>query len=221
MHHLAARYFRNAHLSMLWAVVWTCCANAALAQVAAPPSRQVLIVVWDGMRPDLMTEKNCPTLWQLGKQGVTFRNHHSVYPTATNVNGTALVTGVWPARSGIIANHEYRPEIDNRRVSDVENPAVVRKGDEIYAGKYLAVPTISELVRAAGGQSVIAAAKTVGLLQDRHLVRDQNGVTLFSGLMQTRESLTALVSRLGPFPASSYAQKDSWTTKALTDVFWK
>src|SRR6266704_4706237 len=186
-------------------------------------SKNVVLIVWDGMRPDMLTEKNCPTLWKLAKDGVVFRNHHSVYPSATNVNGTALVTGAYPGRSGIIANHEYRPAIDNKKIIDVEDPSVVRKGDEISGGKYVALPTIAELVRASGRQTVVATAKTVGLLQDRHLdsTRDKNSAALSSGQMRSPEKLSSLVSLLGPFPTLNFAQKDSWTSKALTDVFWK
>jgi hypothetical protein len=52
---------------------------------------------------------------------------------------------------------------------DVELTPTVKKGDELSGGKYIAVPTIAELVERAGGRSVIAAAKTVGLLLDRQL----------------------------------------------------
>ena len=199
------------------------CAQGAFAGDLPSDSKHVVLVVWDGMRPDLVSETNSPALWKLARDGVVFRNHHSVYPSATNVNGTAIVTGVYPGHSGIIANHEYRPEIDNKKVIDVEDPEVVRKGDEISGGKYVALPTIAELVRAAGRQSVIATAKTVGLLQDRHLdpTHDKNSAALFAGHMHSAEALSSVVSLLGPFPASGYAQKDSWTTKALTDVFWK
>jgi len=48
----------------------------------------------------------------LRENGVWFANHHSVYPTSTEVNGTVLATGVFPRRSGITANKEYRPEIE-------------------------------------------------------------------------------------------------------------
>src|SRR5256885_4114807 len=113
--------------------------------------RHVVVVVWDGMRPDLISEKNTPALWKLAHEGVIFRNHHAVYPSATNVNGTALVTGVYPNRSGIIANHVYRPDIDSKHSVDVETPAVVVKGDELSGGKYIAVPTVAELVQKAGG----------------------------------------------------------------------
>src|SRR5438128_6562819 len=83
--------------------------------VAAAPERHVVVVVWDGMRPDFVTEQNTPTLWKLAQSGVTFQNHHSVYPSATIVNGTAINTGVYPSRSGITVNHDYRPDIESKK----------------------------------------------------------------------------------------------------------
>src|SRR5213078_3605955 len=93
-------------------------------------SRHVVIVVWDGIRPDFVSEQNTPALWKLARQGVTFRNHHAVYPSATIVNGTALVTGVYPGSNGIIANYQFRPEIDNRKMIDSEDRAILSKGDQ-------------------------------------------------------------------------------------------
>src|SRR5207244_672032 len=106
--------------------------------------RHVVVVVWDGMRPDFVSEQNTPNLWKLAHEGVTFRNHHAVYPSATMVNGTALVTGVYPSQNGIIANHVYRSNIDAHHAIDVEIPLVVKKGDELSGGKYISVPTIAE-----------------------------------------------------------------------------
>jgi arylsulfatase A-like enzyme len=218
--------------SMAFAIAcWFC----ALATGAEPSnqSRHVVVVVWDGMRPDFVTEQNTPALWKLAREGVTFRNHHSVYPSATMVNGTALVTGIYPGRNGIIANHVYRPEIDPHHAIDVELPPVVKKGDEVSRGKYISVPTIAELVQRARGRTVMAAAKSVGLLLDR---RRNNGtakncVTLFAGNAGLRarsgapdsipaEIVPSITATLGPFP-SGHLQQDAWTTKALTDCFWK
>jgi predicted AlkP superfamily pyrophosphatase or phosphodiesterase len=210
-------------LSLLVLVVLAHFGTDLFAEEPAAVSQRVVVVVWDGMRPDMVSEKNTPTLWKFAHEGVTFRNHHSVYPSATNVNGIAMVTGVYPARSGIIANHEYRPEIDERNAIDVEDPAIVRKADEVYGGTYVAVPTLAELVRASGRRTVIASAKGVGLLQDRHVdpARAQNSNTLFSGKMQSADALANLVTLLGPFSNLDFSHKDSWTTKALTDFFWK
>src|SRR6266436_9013324 len=91
-------------------------------------SEHVVIVVWDGMRPDFVSEQNTPALWKLAQSGVTFRNHHSVYPSATIVNGTAINTGVYASRSGILANHDYQPAINPKSPVDVENARVTRKG---------------------------------------------------------------------------------------------
>src|SRR5205814_1504807 len=41
--------------------------------------RKVVVVVWDGMRPDFVNETNTPTLWALAHEGVTFTRHHSTY----------------------------------------------------------------------------------------------------------------------------------------------
>src|SRR5438045_408948 len=205
-------------ISLLFLIV---CSSAAAA-VPAKPERHVVVVVWDGMRPDFVTEQNTPTLWKLAREGIIFRNHHAVYPSATMVNGTAIVTGVYPGKNGIIANHVYRPDIDPHHSIDVELPAVVKKGDEVSGGKYILVPTIAELVQHAGGRTVIASAKTVGLLLDRQadVETAKNCVTLFAGKSLPAEIIPSITATLGPFP-SGHLQQDAWTTKALTDCFWK
>jgi arylsulfatase A-like enzyme len=184
--------------------------------------KRVMVVVWDGMRPDFVSEETTPTLWKLAHEGVIFRNHHAVYPSATQVNGTALVTGVYPGRSGVIANYAYRPEIDRMRSISVESPAVVAKGDELSGGKYISVATITELIQRAGKRTMIGAAKTVGLLLDRHagIGPGKNSVTLFAGQALPSDMFTLITAALGPFP-SAHLQRDAWTTKAVTDVLWK
>ena len=195
---------------------------SALVIMPAKPGQHVVVVVWDGMRPDFVTEQNTPTLWKLAREGVTFRNHHAVYPSATMVNGTAMLTGVCPGNSGIVANHVYRPDIDPRHAIDVELRPVVQKGDQVSGGKYISAPTIAELVQRTGARTVIAAAKTVGLLLDRHPNDSaaKNAVTLFAGDALPSNARDAIAERFGLFP-SAHSQKDSWTTKGFVDVLWK
>ena len=227
-------------LPLVFAVACGLCAISSATQTSNQ-LRHVVVVVWDGMRPDFVSEQNTPTLWKLAHEGVTFRNHHSVYPSATNVNGTALITGVYPGKNGIIANHVYRPDIDSRHAIDVENPAVVKRGDELSGGKYVSVPTIAELVQRAGGRTIVASAKTVGLLLDRnvehasgltsaddasgtHVLPSQahvrNSFTLFAGKSLPGDALAPITDVLGPFP-SGHVQQDAWTTKAVTDSLLK
>ena len=188
-------------------------------------AEHVVIVVWDGMRPDFVTAEHTPTLAKLAAGGVFFERHHAVYPTSTEVNGTVLATGVWPARSGIIANREYRPAIDALKNVPTEVPEVVAKGDRLTGGKFVAVPTLPELVRAAGGRTAVAATKGVGLLWDRG-ERADGSVTVVHGHTVPEAALTAVEAALGgPFPADPprfpNVAQDTWTTRALTEVLWR
>src|SRR2546429_4834771 len=181
----------------------------------------VVVVVWDGMRPDFVSEQNTPALWKLAQRGVIFRNHHSIYPSATMVNGTAINTGVYANRSGILANHDYRPAINPRSSIDVENARVIRKGDELSGGKYIGVSTIAELIHNGGGKTAIATAKTVGLLFDRH-AEPQNGQTIFAGDSTQPDAVNEIVKTLGVFPAATQpGERDAWTTQALVDFLWR
>ena len=214
-------HLRALRISLVVAIALSC-GDRGFANEKVQAKRHVVVVVWDGMRPDFVSKENTPALWKLAQEGVIFRNHHAVYPSATMVNGTALVTGIYPGKSGIIANHEYRPEIDRKHPIDVEIPAVVEKGDQLSGGKYISFPTIAELVQKAGGRTAIATTKTVGLLLDRHVdpVGPKNGVTLFVGKALPPDALAPIVAALGPFP-SAHLQQDAWTTKALTELLWK
>src|SRR5947207_14662655 len=108
---------------------------------ADPPKseRRVVIVVWDGMRPDFVSQQNTPALWKLARGGVIFRNHLAVYPSATVVNGTALVTGIYPGKDGIIANHVYRHEIDPHHAVDGDLSPTVEMCEEVCRGKHIVV----------------------------------------------------------------------------------
>src|SRR5438270_709532 len=143
---------------------------------AANPKGQaehIVVVVWDGMRPDFITPQYTPTLYQLAVNGVFFKNHHPVYISTTEVNGTALATGVYPNRSGIMANSDYRPAIGWLGPNATEGMEAIRRGDFLSEGNYLLVPTVAEILQKAGYPTVIAGTKPVALLHDRSAKRAQ------------------------------------------------
>src|SRR6267142_2658269 len=127
-------------------------------------AEHVVVVVWDGMRPDFISPQYSPTLYQLATNGVFFKNHHPLYISSTEVNGTGLATGVYPNRSGIMANSDYRPEIGWLGPQGTESMDAVRRGDFISGGNYIAVPTVAETLQQAGFPTVIAGTKAVALL---------------------------------------------------------
>ncbi len=67
-------------------------------------SRRVVIVGFDGLRPDFVRPDVTPNLCRLAQFGIRFARHRSVFPTETRVNLTSLGTGAWPAAHGIIGN---------------------------------------------------------------------------------------------------------------------
>src|ERR1051326_6226423 len=111
-----------------------CCLTwkgVAAPRTASAPKGQaehIVVVVWDGMRPDFITPQYTPTLYQFAASGVFFKNHHPVYISTTEVNGTALATGVYPNRSGIMANKDYRPEIGWLDSNATEGLEAIRRG---------------------------------------------------------------------------------------------
>lgn len=207
----------------------------------APPAiptrgkaEHVVVVVWDGMRPDLIREDTTPTLARMAHEGTFFARHHSIYPTSTEVNGTAIATGCFPAHSGIIGNREYRPAIEPREPVATEAAATVRKGDEITGGKYLAVPTLPEVLQQSGRRTVIAGTKGVALLMDRSLRQAQADAAARSTRLVGGKSLPVnvaeeIVKAQGEFPSQEGRQllshlpntlADAWTTQALTASLW-
>jgi predicted AlkP superfamily pyrophosphatase or phosphodiesterase len=197
---------------------------AAANLFAAGRAHHVVVLVWDGMRPDFVTEEDAPTLFGLARQGVTFKNHHPVYISATIVNGTALATGVYPGQSGIVGNAEFRPAISATKQIATESLAAARKGDALTGNHYLAFPTVAETLHGQGLRTAVAAAKTVGLLHDRFARADESqGVVLFLGKVLPESLAPKLAAQLGPFPPAekSGIERDSWTTSALIGPLWE
>lgn len=195
---------------------------------SVPNNRHVVVVVWDGMRPDFVGERNTPVLWKLAREGVTFRNHHSVYPTATNVNSAALATGAYPNRNGLLANREYRPQIDPQKAFDTGEPEIIKKGDETSGGKYLTLPTIAEIVRGAGARTAIVGAKSAVFPHDRHAewtsATTKDSLTRFAAAPMPQSIREETLRLLGPFPtepANTSDQCNAYATRALTDILWR
>src|SRR5262249_24327958 len=82
----------------------------SLINAVARKGDHVVLIVWDGMRPDFVTSQYTPTLYELAQRGTFFMRNHAVYVTTTEVNGVALATGMHPDHSGVIANWQYCSE---------------------------------------------------------------------------------------------------------------
>jgi len=191
-------------------------------------AEHVVLIVWDGMRPDFITPEHAPNLWRLVTNGVFFKGHHSMYISSTEVNGTALATGAYPGHSGIIANDMYLPQMNWLEPVATESVDTIRRSDGLTFGHYLPLPTLEELVQQAGFPTVIAGSKGVVLLHDRFRNRvpgaARESAVVCGGRTIPSSLLPAVCKNNGKdFPSSATPNKarDEWTTKALTDTLWK
>jgi len=199
---------------------------------AAEPFRaqagHIVLVVWDGMRPDFITPEGTPTLHALAQSGTFFNHNHSVYITSTEVNGTAIATGSYPTNNGILANREFRPSIDPLKPFGTENAQAVQLGDATRGGKYVKLATLAELVQKAGHRTAIAGTKPVALLHDRAPQKPLGSAVLFAGKSYPEDFARQIAEKIGPFPdypalgtlAPNTAQ-NAWTTRALVEELWK
>jgi arylsulfatase A-like enzyme len=195
-----------------------------------PKAEHVILIIWDGMRPDFIDTQNTPNLQALIQRGTFFANNHSFWPTTTEVNGTVLATGAFPARSHVVANLEFRPDINPRGPVHTEDAETIRKGDALSGGKYLGVMTVAELARQAGQTTVVAGTKPVALLHDRSSERpaEPRSGSVFAGKSYPASLLGPITTALGPFPAykadpnnpKPNTEGNRWTTRALLEQLW-
>jgi arylsulfatase A-like enzyme len=194
---------------------------------AAGKAQHVVIVVMDGLRRDSVVEADMPNLSKLAKEGTFFAAHHPVFVTSTEVNGTALATGMRPEHSGVTANREYRPDVELLQPVDTQGEWAAWKGDQVTGGKWINAKTLPQLVRAGGGKTVVAGTKPVAMLWDRSWDgRTIEQPTLYGGDTIPAALKDRLVQAYGPIPPSrdnryfANVAQDHWTTKALTEKLW-
>lgn len=193
------------------------CVAATGAFAAGGRARHVVVVVWEGMRPEFVNEKDTPTLWALGSRGVVFENQHPVFASLTAANGAALFTGAYPAHAGIVGDMEYRPEVDPLKPAPTEEFQTVRQGDQALRGRYIGVATLPEILRLHGRTTAVAGSKDVALLADRG-----KGPTVFAGRTLPENLLADLVKVQGDFPelVAEQPNRDDWTKRALVEAMW-
>ncbi|MHB1207104.1 MAG: alkaline phosphatase family protein [Rhodospirillaceae bacterium] len=79
--------------------------QAAEAPKSAP--HNVILFVPDGLRAGIVTPETAPTMADVRDRGVDFTNSHSVFPTFTLPNASAMSTGHYIGDTGMFGNALY------------------------------------------------------------------------------------------------------------------
>jgi predicted AlkP superfamily pyrophosphatase or phosphodiesterase len=127
-----------------------------LTQARRGRGRIVVLMVWDGLRPDFVTQRDTPNLFRMAREGVRFDRHHSIFPTLTMVNATALATGAPPGVNGLEGNNFYlapSPEIPKGEVVSAEGSKAILNlnGSDQFKGRLIGLDTIAQEVAREGG----------------------------------------------------------------------
>ncbi len=122
----------------------------------------ILIVVLDGLRPDLITSERMPALQRMAERGVRCTDSHAVFPTATRINSSSLATGCLPGRHGIVGNELYARAVDLLDAVSCADHRALQAVAALEGGRVLTVPTLAERLRTAGKSMVAVGSGSPG-----------------------------------------------------------
>lgn len=125
---------------------------AAFAQNDRP--RNLILFVPDGMRALMVKPETAPAMAALRDKGVNFANPHSLFPTFTTANASAMATGHYLGDTGDFSNTIYTgypvAHAGGTVVPFLQNNAVLGELDEHFGGDFLNEETILKLAREKG-----------------------------------------------------------------------
>jgi len=142
---------------------WTGLLLAGLMGIAGIPAaaqaadqqqpHNVILFVPDGLRALIVRPDTAPTMAEIRDKGVNFRNSHSLFPTFTTPNASAMATGHYLGDTGDFSNTIYAgypvSPANGSVTPFIENDAVLGDIDEHFGGNYLDEETILKAARKA------------------------------------------------------------------------
>jgi Type I phosphodiesterase / nucleotide pyrophosphatase len=163
---------------LLSASLFTLAASAACADNAKP--HNLILFVPDGLRALKVRPDAAPAMAEVRDKGVNFKNPHSIFPTFTMANGSAMATGHFLGDSGTFSNTIYTgfssAPAGDTVVPFLENDAVLGDVDEHFNGDYLNEETILKMARREGYSTAAIGKVGPTLLFDHNDRADKPGL---------------------------------------------
>jgi arylsulfatase A-like enzyme len=180
-------------------------------------------MVWDGMRPDLISPELTPNLWRLTQAGVRCLDSHAVFPTVTRINSASLSTGSQPASHGILGNSLYVPAVNAREAINMGDHRALEAVAKLRGGRAVLRESLADRVGAAGGRTVVVSTGSPGsawLCHPRMLERAEAGdVLLHPAFHSPTDAFEAVVAKLGPIPEATIPNREqnAWFTRMTVE----
>ncbi|MGB7299713.1 MAG: nucleotide pyrophosphatase/phosphodiesterase family protein [Burkholderiaceae bacterium] len=201
------------------------------ANPGANPKTRVLMVVFDALRPDMVSEQLMPNLARFANNGVRYTRSRCVFPSETRVNQSSLITGCYPGRHGIVANQFVEPTASPEQLFNTGNEDILREGDKRLNGKLLLVPSLGERLAAQQLQLATISSGTPGggrILN--HRAEQTGGFRLAMHRPDATtppEAMPAIEQRIGAIPKADIPSlswlrwaTDAWMQYVESDVRW-
>jgi arylsulfatase A-like enzyme len=151
-------------------------APAAAQSPANPAPRNIIIFVADGLRYGSVEPGNMPNMHKLKTEGVDFTNSHSLFPTITTVNASAIATGHYIGDTGDFGNtlHTGIPmqTAKGSTLAGLENNAVLAEMNQKFGGNYLNEDTLLARARAQGFSTAVIGKLGPTRIQDSTAAAD-------------------------------------------------
>src|SRR6202162_6272657 len=126
--------------------------DTAFSQNSRP--HNVILFVPDGLRGRIVTPQTAAAMAEVRDKGVNFRNSHSLFPTFTTANASAMATGHYLGDTGDFSNTIYTgypvAAADGTVTPFLEADPVLHDVDEHFGGDYLNEETVLKMARAKG-----------------------------------------------------------------------
>jgi Type I phosphodiesterase / nucleotide pyrophosphatase len=147
--------------------------------------RNIVIFVFDGLRAGSVNAVDAPTMFWIRNHGVNFVNSHSLFPTFTTANASAIATGHYLGDTGDYSNQIYighpvfldgnfgRPP--GSYAPYIENNRVLGDLDAQFNGNYLNEETLLAAARRHGFRTAAVGKMGPAAIQDVSQLNPVNG----------------------------------------------
>lgn len=132
---------------------------SAPAALAETRPHNLVIFVADGLRSKIVTPETAPVMASIRAKGVDFQNSHSLFPTVTTVNASAIATGHRIGDTGDFGNTMWvgKPVSPSSPspFAPIEDDEVLGGMNETYGGNYLNEVSLIAAARQQGFATAI------------------------------------------------------------------
>jgi predicted AlkP superfamily pyrophosphatase or phosphodiesterase len=179
---------------------------------------RIIILMFDGLRPDYITPELMPNLYAFKKEGSYGNQNHSVYPTVTRVNSASYATGSYPARHGLMGNTVYFPQVDPVKGLNTGDAKELMRVEEATNSHLLTAVSLGEILAAHGERLIVFSSGSSGqaFLQNHKV---NNGAIINPELILPLSLKDQVINAIGAPPA--YAKPNEARHKWMMDAFIK